>query len=130
MEGGSGGSEPMLPMPALARTPMPATGVSCRIACTAGEMGQPDKIVAYVQDSAAKHIEAGMLEDWESDALAIDGWLGDCPQDLITHATAKVLGTERLDKLVAAAQAADDQWALARRAIESGYLEKTGNGKG
>ena len=27
-----------------------------------------------------------------------------------------------------AAQAADDQWALARRAIESGYLEKTGNG--
>ena len=95
---------------------------------TGGEMGQPDKTVQYVRDAIGKHIESGMLEDWESDALAIDGWLGDCPQDLITHATAKVLGTERLDKLVAAAQAADDQWALARRAIESGYLEKTGNG--
>ena len=64
-------------------------------------MGQPDKTVQYVRDAVGKHIESGMLEDWESDALAIDGWLGDCPQDLITHATAKVLGTERLDKLVA-----------------------------
>ena len=69
-------------------------------------MGQPDKTVQYVRDAIGKHIESGMLEDWESDALAIDGWLGDCPQDLITHATAKVLGMERLDKLVAAAGAA------------------------
>ena len=51
----------------------------------AGEMGQPDKAVAYVQDASIKHIEEAInLADWESDKLVIDGWLGDCLHDMIT----------------------------------------------
>ena len=57
-------------------------------------MGQPDKAVAYVQDASIKHIEEAIHPaDWESDDLVIDGWLGDCPHDMITHATANVLAT-------------------------------------
>lgn len=95
---------------------------------TAGEIGQIDKTVTYVRDAVSKHIEAGISEDWESDDVVVDGWLGDSPQDIITHATAKVLGMKRLEKLVAAAEAANDQWALARRAIATGYLIKKETG--
>jgi len=90
-------------------------------------MGQPDKAVAYVQDAAIKHIEEAIHPaDWESDVLVIDGWLGDCPHDMITHATANVLGMERLEKLMTAAEDSDDQWALARRSVLAGHLVKRG----
>ena len=90
-------------------------------------MGQPDKAVAYVQDASIKHIEEAIHPaDWESDVLVIDGWLGDCPHDMITHATANVLGMERLEKLMTAAEDSDDQWALARRSVLAGHLVKRG----
>eukprot|EP01052_Picozoa_sp_SAG31_P021340 SAG31_NODE_1645_length_7652_cov_2.069906_5_plen_283_part_00 len=90
-------------------------------------MGQPDKAVAYVQDASIKHIEEAIdLADWESDELVTNGWLGDHPHDMITHATANVLGMERLDKLVTAAEDSGDQWTLARRSVLAGHLAKRG----
>eukprot|EP01050_Picozoa_sp_SAG11_P013285 SAG11_NODE_1540_length_4722_cov_2.812243_3_plen_1121_part_00 len=89
----------------------------------AGVIGQPDRSVAYVRDNIVNHIREATTSDWVTDRLAIDGWLSDCPQDIITHATAKVIGIEDLTQLVQAAD--DDQWTFGKRAILRGYLART-----
>ena len=48
--------------------------------------------------------------------------IDDCPQDMLTHAAAEVLGLERLTHLVEAAEEAGDQWLLGKRAILAGHL--------
>ena len=87
----------------------------------AGALGQTDQCVKYVGDAAIKHVKEAMSSDGKSDDLVTDTWLGDCPQDIITQAVAEVLGLERLEQLVSAAEAAGDQWTLGRRAILAGY---------
>ena len=85
-----------------------------------------DQMLRYVDEAALHHVTLGWKttsgDDLESDDGAINGWLGDCPQDILTHAAATVLGPERLEKLVEAAEAADDQWSLARRAVLAAEL--------
>ena len=96
-----------------------------------GQIGQPDRLAHYVGSAAFEHVKLGWLkgsgDDWESDELAINEWLGDCPQDAITLAAGKVIGLARLEKLVAAAEAAGDHWLLAKRAILLGQLEMGNN---
>ncbi len=92
----------------------------------AGVIGQPDRSVAYVRDNVVKHVREATTSDWTMDRLAVDSWLSDCPQDIITHATAKVIGIEDLTQLVQVAEAADDeQWTFGKRAILLGYLTRT-----
>ena len=87
-----------------------------------GDPGQADQRARYVLDAGVKHIAESMSPDWKADELVVNDWLGDVPQDVITHFVAEVLGPERLEQLVAASEAADDLWMLARRAILAGYL--------
>ena len=90
--------------------------------------GQPDPSLRYVDEAAIHHITLGWMttgdDDLESDDVAISDWLGDCPQDILTNTAAKILGLARLEKLTDAAEAAGDQWLLARRAVLAADLAR------
>jgi hypothetical protein len=95
---------------------------------SAGSIGQPDPSLRYVDEAAIHHIKLGWIttggDDLESDDVAISDWLGDCPQDILTNTAAKILGLARLEKLTDAAEAAGDQWLLARRAVLAADLAR------
>ena len=90
----------------------------------ANDFGAVDLCTNYIADHATSHVAAGMLKDWESDYLLINEWLGDCPQDLVSYAAGGALGLDKLGKLADAAEAASDQWALARRTILAGHIAR------
>lgn len=88
------------------------------------EIGTIDQNARYVATSAIRHVRESIGTDWETDALVLDVWLGDCPQDLISYAVGEALGIPKLEKLMDAAEAAGDLWALGRRAIVAGHVAK------
>lgn len=88
------------------------------------EIGAIDQNSRYVAQAAAEHIRESIGTDWETDELIIGDWLGDCPQDLISYAAGEALGLSKLEKLIVAAEAAGDLWALGHRAILAGHVAK------
>eukprot|EP01047_Picozoa_sp_COSAG01_P016834 COSAG01_NODE_874_length_12972_cov_15.914343_7_plen_261_part_00 len=71
-----------------------------------------------------KHVRESIGTDWETDMLIVDGWLGDCPQDIISYAVGEVLGLPKLEELIHTAEVAGDLWTLGRRAIIAGHVAK------
>eukprot|EP01047_Picozoa_sp_COSAG01_P017247 COSAG01_NODE_909_length_12785_cov_4.201876_7_plen_63_part_00 len=59
-------------------------------------------------DAAVKHVHESMGTDWDTDALIVDVWLGDCPQDLISHAAGEALGLLKVETLMNVAETAGD----------------------
>ena len=72
-----------------------------------------DPMSEYVCNEVSHHVSRGWEADMENDQLCVS-WLADCPQDEITVAAGRVLGSDRVARLATAAQGRKDWWLAAR----------------